>query len=101
MMASDKNETVRLLERWKRSQGIEGDSEAARALGIARQTVSNWRTRNSHADAALIVLMCHELGEDLGACLLRIAHEQFKSGHRGRVLETRLRGLRSRSLEAR
>lgn len=70
------NETCQLLDRWKLLRGFQSDAEAARHLGIGRQAVSHWRVRGSHADAASIVLMCEELGEDLGACLKRIAAER-------------------------
>lgn len=69
------NETCRLLGRWKVHHGLTTDAAAARKLGISRGAVSHWRTRGSHADAATIVRMCDDLGEDLAACLMRIAKE--------------------------
>jgi hypothetical protein len=76
------NETVRLFERWKREHGLKTDAEAARKLGIKRQTVDNWRHRGSHAEADLIVRMCEDLSEDLSRCLKRIAAER-KATRRG------------------
>ena len=70
------NETTRLLDRWMALKGHKTDAAAARALGVARQTVSHWRRRGSHADAATIVRLCADCGEDLAACLKRIAGEQ-------------------------
>jgi hypothetical protein len=57
-------------------RGHESDAAAARDLGITRAAISHWRRRNSHADAATIVRMCGDCGEDLAACLGRIAAEQ-------------------------
>ena len=69
-------ETLALLGRWMAHHGITHDAEAARQLGITRAAISNWRCRNSQADAGTIVRMCGDLGEDLAACLKRIAAEQ-------------------------
>lgn len=69
------NETLRLLARWKLLQGVSSDAEAARKLGLSRQAISHWRRRGSHADAATIVRLCGDCGEDLAECLGRIAAE--------------------------
>ncbi len=45
-------------------------------LGVKVQTVSNWRTRGSQAEAATIDAMCRQLEEDPTPWLLRIQAEQ-------------------------
>lgn len=75
------NETVRLLDKWKKVKARElgksaiSDYEAAQILGVSRNAISQWRNRPSQAGAHIIVTMCQDLGEDLAPCLLRIAND--------------------------
>lgn len=70
------NTTTHLFDRYKETLGVRSDRQAAMKLGVKVQTVSNWRTRGSQAEAATIDAMCNELREDPMPWLLRIQAEQ-------------------------
>lgn len=70
------NTTTELFDRYKASLEVRSDRQAAMRLGVKVQTVSNWRTRGSQAEAATIDAMCKQLGEDPMPWLLRIQAEQ-------------------------
>lgn len=70
------NSTTNLFDRYKESLQVRSDRQAALSLGVKVQTVSNWRTRGSQAEAATIDSMCEQLGEDPMPWLLRIQAEQ-------------------------
>lgn len=70
------NTTITLFERYKASMQARSDRRAAMALGVKVQTVSNWRTRGSQAEAATIDAMCKQLNEDPMPWLMRIQAEQ-------------------------
>lgn len=70
------NSTTTLFDRYKESLEVRSDRQAALSLGVKVQTVSNWRTRGSQAEAATIDTMCEQLGEDPMPWLLRIQAEQ-------------------------
>src|SRR5690625_1781147 len=70
------NTTTLLFDRYKESLGVRSDRQAAMRLGVKVQTVSNWRTRGSQAEAATIDAMCAQLQEDPMPWLLRIQAEQ-------------------------
>jgi len=70
------NSTTTLFDRYKESLQVRSDRQAALSLGVKVQTVSNWRTRGSQAEAATIDAMCEQLGEDPMPWLLRIQAEQ-------------------------
>ncbi len=70
------NTTTELFDRYKASLEVRSDRQAAMRLGVKVQTVSNWRTRGSQAEAATIDTMCRQLGEDPMPWLLRIQAEQ-------------------------
>ncbi|HEX7342303.1 MAG TPA: hypothetical protein VF269_08525 [Rhodanobacteraceae bacterium] len=70
------NTTTTLFDRYKESLAVRSDRQAALHLGVKVQTVSNWRTRGSQAEAATIDAMCKQLGEDTMPWLLRIQAEQ-------------------------
>lgn len=70
------NTTTELFDRYKASLEVRSDRQAAMRLGVKVQTVSNWRTRGSQAEAATIDAMCSQLGEDPMPWLLRIQAEQ-------------------------
>ncbi len=80
------NTTTHLFDRYKEALGVHSDRQAAMRLGVKVQTVSNWRTRGSQAEAATIDAMCHQLKEDPMPWLLRIQAEQGGEDSRnGRV----------------
>jgi hypothetical protein len=68
--------TQQLFDRYKCMQGLSADNAAALALGIKRQTVSNWRRRGTQAEPRLIQAMCDALEEDAAPWLIRVQHEQ-------------------------
>lgn len=70
------NTTTELFDRYKASLELRSDRQAALRLGVKVQTVSNWRTRGSQAEAATIDSICKQLGEDPMPWLLRIQSEQ-------------------------
>lgn len=70
------NTTTHLFDRYKETLGVRSDRQAAMKLGVKVQTVSNWRTRGSQAEAATIDSMCKHLKEDPMPWLLRIQAEQ-------------------------
>ncbi len=70
------NTTTLLFDRYKESLDVRSDRQAAMRLGVKVQTVSNWRTRGSQAEAATIDAMCAQLQEDPMPWLLRIQAEQ-------------------------
>lgn len=70
------NTTTTLFDRYKESLQVRSDRQAALNLGVKVQTVSNWRTRGSQAEAATIDAMCKQLNEDAMPWLLRIQAEQ-------------------------
>lgn len=70
------NTTTILFDRYKASLNARSDRRAAMALGVKVQTVSNWRTRGSQAEAATIDAMCKQLKEDAMPWLMRIQAEQ-------------------------
>ncbi len=88
------NTTTILFDRYKNSLAVRSDRQAALSLGVKVQTVSNWRTRGSQAEAATIDAMCHQLGEDPMPWLLRIQAEQggdtSRNGRVWRRVATRL-----------
>ncbi|HET7299419.1 MAG TPA: hypothetical protein VFJ01_02080 [Oleiagrimonas sp.] len=80
------NTTTHLFDRYKETLGVRSDRQAAMKLGVKVQTVSNWRTRGSQAEAATIDAMCNQLREDPMPWLLRIQAEQGGDDSRnGRV----------------
>ena len=54
--------TALLLDRWKERKGISSDYEAARALGVSRASLSNWRKGTNHADVIAAATMAEDLG---------------------------------------
>lgn len=54
--------TALLLDRWKERRGISSDYEAARALGVSRSSLSNWRKGTNHADVIAAATMAEDLG---------------------------------------
>lgn len=70
------NTTTTLFDRYKAALGVRSDRQAALRLGVKVQTVSNWRTRGSQAEAATIDAMCEQLGEDPMPWLVRVQAEQ-------------------------
>ncbi|HEX7338539.1 MAG TPA: hypothetical protein VF271_01245 [Rhodanobacteraceae bacterium] len=80
------NATTILFDRYKDSLQVRSDRQAALNLGVKVQTVSNWRTRGSQAEASTIDAMCKQLAEDPTPWLLRIQAEQGGAESRnGRV----------------
>ena len=73
------NATLRLLDLWKAAKGIASDNAAAQALGIARQTVSNWHSRGSQAEPSLIARMATDIGQDAGAWLATVESERART----------------------
>ena len=68
--------TTDLLDRWKKARGIESDNSAAKALGITRGAVSNYRTGVSHADAAVLIHMATDLKQDPTGYVLAVQSER-------------------------
>jgi hypothetical protein len=68
--------TLELFEQFKRHLEVQADRTAAATLGVKSQTVSNWRTRGSQAEAWLIEKMCVAIDADLAEWLLRVQMEQ-------------------------
>ena len=73
------NATLELFGRWKEAKGLTSDPVAAAVLGVAKQTVSNWRTRGSQAEAHLIAKMTRDLGEDPGKWLALVESQRART----------------------
>jgi len=68
--------TTDLLTRWKLARNITSDNAAAKALGITRGAVSNYRTGVSHADASVLIRMATDLGQDPTGYVLAVQAER-------------------------
>lgn len=77
--------TLELFERYKLHMGVQADRLAAQMLGVKSQTVSNWRTRGSQAEAWLVEEMCHALHVDVTPWLLCTQMEQCPSARNRQV----------------
>jgi DNA-binding transcriptional regulator YdaS (Cro superfamily) len=77
--------TVRLLEAWKAKKGLDSDYKAAKELGVATGTPSNWRHGRSHAAPALASRMAKETGLDELAVLAAIEADRAHNGDDRRV----------------
>lgn len=63
-----------LLDQVKEAHGLESDSDLGRALGVKRQTVSNWRNGHAAPDAVACATIAGLLGMPL-AKVIGIAGE--------------------------
>lgn len=59
-----------VIERCKSLVGARSDAELAKALGVPRTTVSNWRQRKSGAVIEHAIQLAQRHGQDLGWMLL-------------------------------
>lgn len=71
--------TIKLLDRWKASQGIASDNAAALALEVSRQAASRWRNGLAQAEPHTIARMAKDIGEDPGAWMALVEAERAKS----------------------
>ncbi|MHB1271519.1 MAG: helix-turn-helix domain-containing protein [Rhodanobacter sp.] len=73
------NNTIKLLDNYKKVCSIASDNACAVSLGITRSTVSGWRLGKSHPDATSVEKMCAVIGEPLRAWLPLIEAERART----------------------
>lgn len=73
------NPTTELLDLWKARHGIENDSQAAVALGLRRQAISNWRQRGSQGEPATIAKMARDIGQEPAIWLAKAEGSKSKA----------------------
>lgn len=79
--------TTELFDRWKAAKGHKTDTSAADALGLSKQAVNNWRTRDGNGEADAIEKMCRDLNEDPVKVILQAYSEAAKHAESRRTLE--------------
>jgi transcriptional regulator with XRE-family HTH domain len=67
--------TYRLFNRWKSAKGYTSDNQGATALGMARASVSQWKS-GRNAEAHVIAIMAKDLGDEPGAWLAAVQAEK-------------------------
>lgn len=70
--------TNELLDKFKTKNHLASDYAAAKALGIAQQSLTNYRSGVSHADDRVAVLLADALGLDRFRTIARIQSERAK-----------------------
>jgi len=74
--------TTELLDRFKKTKGIESDYAAAKALDVSQPTISNYRRDVSHADDRVAVILADALELDRFETIARINYERTKGEER-------------------
>lgn len=63
------NELNKLLDKIKETRSLASDNALAGAIGVKRQTVSNWRNGHNHPDAVACATIAGLTGEPLARVL--------------------------------
>lgn len=77
--------TYRLFERFKAHKSLASNNQGALALGIVRQTVTQWKN-GANAEPEMIERMAKAIGEDPLVTILE-AYSEREKGASARVLE--------------
>ncbi len=78
--------TVQLMDRIKKTHGIQSDYQLAKFLGVTQQSVSNWRRGKSAFDDEIALKVADLLGLDRGQVLAWVHAERCKNPEARRAL---------------
>lgn len=79
--------TTELFTRWKDAKGHETDSAAAVALGLTKQVVWNWFSRDLNGPVEVVERMAIDLGEDPAVWILQAFKDAEKNAAARKALD--------------
>lgn len=90
-MFTERTVTNQLLDRYAEAKGLNSDYKIAKALGITRQAVSNWRNEKNHLDDTACLQIAEALNIDPLTIMAKV-RETRKQSPREQATWERYRG---------